>query len=62
MFYALPEKDKVLLTDVYNRHYRLSEAVRLYVLENGYTEEQEKGLWILISKVGAMIAKRRGLI
>ena len=62
VWYSLPKEDKELLTTVYNRHYRLSEAVRLFCLENGYDEQQEYGLWTLIAKTGAIIARRRGLI
>ena len=62
VFYSLPDADRELLTAVYNRHYRLSEAVRLYCLENGYDDKQQDGLWTLIAKTGAVIARRRGLI
>ena len=62
VFHELSEKDKVLLTEVYNRHYRLSEAVRLYVLEHQFTDKEEEGLWTLIAKTGTVIARRRGLI
>ena len=59
VFYALPENDKQVLTDVYKTHYRLSEAVRIYCERTGADED---GLWVLIAKTGAAIAKRRGLI
>ena len=59
VWYSLPEDDKQVLTAVYKRHYRLSEAVYLYCQETG---TDEAGLWVLIAKTGAMIAKRRGLI
>ena len=62
VFYSLPDADRELLTAVYNRHYRLSEAVRLYCLENKIDEKAEGDLWTLIAKTGAVIARRRGLI
>ena len=62
VFYSLPDDDRELLTAVYSRHYRLSEAVRLYCLENKIDEKAEGDLWTLIAKTGAVIARRRGLI
>ena len=62
VFYSLAEKDKQVLTAVYKRHFRLTEAMRLYCLENHLTDKEIDGLWVLIAKVGAAIARRRGLI
>ena len=62
VWHFLPDKDRELLTAVYSRHYRLSEAVRLYCLENKFDEKAEGDLWTLIAKTGAVIARRRGLI
>lgn len=62
VFYSLPQNDKEVLTAVYKRHFRLSEAMRLYCLENQLSDKEEEGLWTLIAKTGAAIAKRRGLI
>lgn len=62
VWYSLPDADKKVLTEVYKRHFRLSEAMRLYCLENQLSDSEEEGLWTLIAKTGAAIAKRRGLI
>ena len=59
VFYSLNEKDKKVLTDVYKTHYRLAEAVKIYCEKTGTDSDN---LWVLIAKVGAAIAHRRGLI
>ena len=59
VFYTLNENDTKVLTDVYKTHYRLAEAVRIYCEKTGTDSDN---LWVLIAKVGAAIAKRRGLI
>lgn len=62
VWYSLSDADKEVLTAVYKRHFRLSEAMRLYCLENQLSDKEEDALWVLIAKVGAAIAHRRGLI
>ena len=62
VWYALSDDDKKVLTEIYKRHFRLSEAMRLYCLENHISDKDEEGLWTLIAKTGAAIARRRGLI
>lgn len=59
IFYRLSDTDKQVLTDVYKAHHRLSEGVRIYCEKTG---TDERKLWILITKVSAAIARRRGLI
>lgn len=59
VWHGLTEESRQVLTDVYSRHHWISEAVRLYCQDKG--AEPEK-IWVLITKTGAAIAKRRGLI
>lgn len=68
VFHQLKQEDKQVLTEVYNAHYRLPEGVRIYCEKmcKGMNEKDkdlfEKKTWILITKVVAAIAKRRGLV
>ena len=59
VWHGLSENNKKVLTEVYGRHHWITEAVRLYCLETG--AEPDK-IWVLITKTGAAIAKKRGLI
>ena len=59
VFHVLKPEEKQMLTDVYKAHYRLPEGVRIYCEKTG---ADEKRVWILITKVVAAIAKRRGLV
>ena len=59
VFHQLKPEDKQVLTEVYNAHYRLPEGVRIYCEKTG---ADDRKTWILITKVVAAIAKRRGLV
>ena len=59
VFHVLKPEDKQVLTEVYRAHHRLSEGVRIYCKNSG---ADEKKTWILITKISAAIAKRRGLV
>ena len=59
VFHYLKDDDKQVLTEIYRSNHRLSEGVRDYCEKTG-TEEQR--IWILITKVSAAIARRRGLV
>lgn len=58
-FHGLKESDRLVLTEVYKAHHRVTEGVRIYCLKTG---ADERKLWILITKVSALIARRRGLV
>ena len=59
VFYRLSDMDKKVLTDVYKAHHRLAEGVRIYCKETGADEQK---VWVLITKTGAAVAKKRGLV
>ena len=59
VFYHLSDENKEILTRVYQAHHRLAEGVRIYCQETG---ADEKKTWVLITKTGAAVAKKRGLI
>ena len=59
VWHGLSEDNKKVLTDIYNRHHWITEAVRLYCKESG---ADMKKIWVLITKTSAAIAKKRGLI
>ena len=59
VWHGLSEDNKKVLTDIYSRHHWITEAVRLYCQDKGAEPER---IWVLITKTGAAIAKRRGLI
>ena len=59
VFHILKPEDRQVLTEVYKAHFRLPEGVRIYCEKTG---EDEKRIWILVTKVVSAIAKRRGLV
>lgn len=59
IFHILKPEQKQVLTDVYKMHHRLPEGVRMYCEKTGADEQKT---WILITRVCAAIAKRRGLV
>jgi len=59
VFHALKPEEKQILTDVYGLHHRLPEGVRMYCEKTG---ADERKIWVLITKVAACIARRRGLV
>ena len=59
VFHYLKDDDKQVLTEIYRLNHRLSEGVRTYCEKTGADEQR---IWILITKVSAAIARRRGLV
>ena len=59
VWHFLKDEDRQVLTDVYRKHHRIQEGVRMYCKETGADEQK---LWNMITKVSAMIARRRGLV
>ena len=59
VFHILKPDDKQKMIDIYNSHYRLQEGVRIYCDKTG---ADLKRTWVLVTKVIAAIAKRRGLV
>lgn len=64
VFHMLKPEEKEVLTEVYNAHYRLPEGVRIYCKKMGYAEDgpEWNRIWVLITKVVAAIARKRGLV
>ena len=58
VFYRLPDDDKQVLREVYTAHHRVTEGVRMFCEKTG---TDERKIWILITRVSAAIARRRGL-
>ena len=59
VFHVLKPEDKQVLIDVYKAHFRLPEGVRIYCEKTG---ADERKTWVLVTRVCAAIAKRRGLV
>ena len=59
VYSSLKDYEKQVLTEVFTSDYRLPEGVRIYCEKTG-TEQQK--VWIIITKISAAIAKRRGLV
>lgn len=59
VFHALKPEQKQVLIDVYKMHHRLPEGVRMYCEKTG---ADERRTWVLVTRVCAAIAKRRGLV
>lgn len=59
VFHFLTDEQKQVLKEIYTISHRLPEGVRMYCQKTGTDEKQ---VWILVTKVNAAIAKRRGLI
>lgn len=64
VFHCLSDNDKQVLTDIFNTHYRITEAVKIYCKKMGYDEDgpEWNKIWVLMTKTSAAIAKRRGLV
>ena len=58
VWHFLKDEDRQLLTEVYRSHHRITEGVRIYCEKTG---SDTLKVWNLITKVSALIAKRRGL-
>ena len=58
VWHKLGTDDKNILEQIYRSHFRVSEGVRNYCEK---TAADPYKIWVLITKVSAAIAKRRGL-
>jgi len=59
VYYCLTDEQKQVLTEVFRSHYKLPEGVKIYCQKTGTDENR---VWILLTKISASIAKRRGLV
>ena len=59
VWHRLGTDDKNILEQIYRAHYRLPEGVRIYCEK---TAADPYKIWVLVTKTGAAIAKRRGLV
>lgn len=59
VFHYLPDVDREKVQEIYKLHYHLPKAVEMYCAETG---EDANKVWVLLARVSAQIAKRRGLI
>ena len=59
VWHRLSDSDKQVLTEIYKAHFRLTEGVRMYCDKTGADPYK---IWVLITKISATIAKRRGLV
>ena len=58
VWHKIGADDRTILEMIYSLHYRVPEGVRMYCDKTG-TDPYK--IWVLITKVSAAIAKRRGL-
>ena len=63
VFHFMKPDDKQVLTEVYKASHRVTEGLKIYCEKHGIKPDsnEEKKLWVLITKTSAAIAKRRGL-
>lgn len=59
VFHCLKDEDRQMIETIYKSNYRVANGVKEYCETNKVSERKA---WILITKVGAAIARRRGLI
>ena len=59
VFHCLSDSNRDKVTKIYKTSYNLPKAVRMYCQETG---DNEDNTWVLLTKVSAMIARRRGLV
>jgi len=59
VFHFLTDTQRQILAEIYKLHHRLPEGVRMYCEKTGTDENQ---VWLLVTKVNASIARKRGLI
>ena len=59
VIHSLPDDEREKVMDVYRTHYNLPKAVDMYCQKTG-TDKHD--LWVLLTKVASVIAKRRGLV
>lgn len=58
VWHKLSENDKFTVETIYSLHYRVPEGVRIYCEKTGADQYKT---WVLVTKVCAAVAKRRGL-
>ena len=58
VFHGLPENCRNLVITIYRKNFNLPKAVEQYCSETGADPDQ---VWMTITKVTSVIAKRRGL-
>ena len=56
---SIPESDKEKVMTIYRTHYNLPKAVEMYCEKTGADAE---GIWVLLTKVASLVARRRGLV
>lgn len=59
VFHCLNDGDRATVESVYRSHYRVPEGVRIHCQKTGADTDKT---WMLITKVCAAIARRRGLV
>ena len=59
VIHGLPDDEREKVLDVDKTHYNLPKAVDLYCQRTG-TDKHD--LWVLLTRVASVIAKRRGLV
>ena len=59
VFHCLGTDARKTIEEIYRLHHRVTEGVRMYCEKTGADENE---IWVLITKTGAAIAKRRGLV
>lgn len=59
VLHGLPEEDRKKVIDIYTTHFNLQKAVDMYCEKTGAERRQ---VWLLLARVAAIIAKRRGLV
>lgn len=59
VFHCLGADDRKTIEEIYRSHFRLPEGVRMYCEKTGADAQK---IWVLITRVSAAIARRRGLV
>ena len=59
VWHRLGTEEKEKLEEIYRSHYKLAEGVRMYCRKTG---ADTLDTWVLITKVCAKIAQKRGLV
>lgn len=59
VLHGLPDVEREKVLGIYKTHYNLPKAVDMYCEKTG---EDKKQIWVFLTKVAALIARRRGLV
>lgn len=63
VFHKLPEKESTLVKEVFGKGHYLPKAVDDYCRDHGIdTDEGKKGVWMVLTRINAKIARVRGLM